>query len=150
MSTTVLSAAEFIGAIPDYYFQAIGSGTGTIAAWEANLRLIQDGRFGNHKMKLFPSQNIPFTPMHDSWKADSRNIVFEDEAKAKIDALAIDAKVLSNRRPPYGVAGGLYDALKDCGGDIEIVDNLQLRKACELFFETEGNDIHPASGVYYA
>ncbi len=150
MSTTVLSAAEFIGAIPDYYFQAIGSGTGTIAAWEANLRLIQDGRFGNHKMKLFPSQNIPFTPMHDSWKADSRNIVFEDEAKAKIDALAIDAKVLSNRRPPYGVAGGLYDALKDCGGDIEIVDNLQLRKACELFFETEGNDIHPAAGVALA
>lgn len=40
MGTTVLSAATFIGEIPEYYFQAIGSGTGTIAAWEANLRLL--------------------------------------------------------------------------------------------------------------
>ncbi|MCF8229820.1 MAG: cysteate synthase, partial [Bacteroidales bacterium] len=49
MGTTVLSAAHFIGQIPDYYFQAVGSGTGAIAAWEANLRLIEDGRYGSHK-----------------------------------------------------------------------------------------------------
>ena len=47
MGTTVLSAVTTIGRIPDYYFQAIGSGTGAIAAWEANLRLLEDGRFGN-------------------------------------------------------------------------------------------------------
>ena len=33
MGTTVLSAATTIGEIPDYYFQAVGSGTGAIAAW---------------------------------------------------------------------------------------------------------------------
>ena len=33
MGTTVLSAVEVIGRIPDAYFQAIGSGTGTIAVW---------------------------------------------------------------------------------------------------------------------
>ncbi len=49
MGTTVLSATTFIGRIPDYYFQAIGSGTGAIAAWEANLRFLQDGRFGAQK-----------------------------------------------------------------------------------------------------
>ena len=38
MGTTVLSAVSTIGEIPEYYFQAIGSGTGAIAAWEANLR----------------------------------------------------------------------------------------------------------------
>ncbi len=52
MGTTTLSAADFIGEIPEYYFQAVGSGTGAVAAWEANLRLIEDGRFGNRKMKL--------------------------------------------------------------------------------------------------
>ena len=57
MGTTVLSAASFIGKIPDYYFQAVGSGTGAIAAWEANLRLLEDGRFGKAKMKLMVSQN---------------------------------------------------------------------------------------------
>ena len=38
MGTTVLSAVEAIGRIPDAYFQAVGSGTGAIAAWENNLR----------------------------------------------------------------------------------------------------------------
>ena len=58
MATTVLSATTFIGRIPDYYFQAIGSGTGAIAAWEANQRLIEDGRFGTHKMKLMVSTAV--------------------------------------------------------------------------------------------
>ena len=69
MATTVLSATTFIGRIPDYYFQAIGSGTGAIAAWEANQRLFEDGRFGTHKMKLMVSQNLPFVPMYNAWRA---------------------------------------------------------------------------------
>ncbi len=68
MGTTMLSAATTIGEIPDYYFQAVGSGTGAIAAWEANLRLIEDGRFGNKKCRLIVSQNAPFVPMYDAWR----------------------------------------------------------------------------------
>lgn len=147
MGTTVLSATEHIGRIPDSYFQAIGSGTGTIAAYEANLRLIEDGRFGNHLMKLIPSQNLPFVPMYDAWKADSRALLIADEDKAREDALKITAKVLSNRKPPYGIVGGLYDCLKATDGDIEVVTNEELDNACKLFEEIEGSDIHPAAGV---
>ena len=147
MGTTVLSAAEHIGRIPDSYFQAIGSGTGTIAAYEANLRLMEDGRFGNHLMKLIPSQNLPFVPMYDAWKADSRALLIADEDKAREDALKITAKVLSNRKPPYGIIGGLYDCLKATDGDIEVVTNEELDNACKLFEEIEGSDIHPAAGV---
>ena len=147
MGTTVLSAAEHIGRIPDSYFQAIGSGTGTIAAYEANLRLIEDGRFGNHLMKLIPSQNLPFVPMYDAWKADSRALLITDEDKAREDALKITAKVLSNRKPPYGIVGGLYDCLKATNGDIEVVTNEELDSACKLFEDIEGSDIHPAAGV---
>lgn len=147
MSTTVLSAVEAIGQIPDSYFQAIGSGTGTIAAWEANLRFIGDGRFGNKLMKLIPSQNIPFTPMYDAWKADSRALLQYDEEDAVKRALEIKAKVLSNRRPPYSLAGGLYDALKATGGDIEVVTNEELEQGCSLFERVEGCDINPAAGV---
>ncbi|GAB1475055.1 cysteate synthase [Bacteroidota bacterium] len=150
MGTTVLSAATFIGKTPDYYFQAIGSGTGTIAAWEANLRLIEDGRFGSGKMVLLPSQNSPFTPMYDSWKAGRREIIFKDENEARENALKIEAKVLSNRRPPYSVPGGLYDALSDSSGDIETVTNSELKAACRLFEIEEGIDIHPAAGVALA
>ena len=147
MATTVLSAAEVIGRIPDSYFQAIGSGTGTIAAYEANLRLIEDGRFGSHLMKLIPSQNIPFTPMYDAFKADSRALLPFDEDEARVKALEITAKVLSNRKPPYSIAGGLYDVLKESNGDMEIVTNDELAAACELFERLEGIDIHPAAGV---
>lgn len=150
MGTTVLSATTFIGEIPDYYFQAIGSGTGTIAAWEANLRLIEDGSYGNKIMKLIPSQNIPFTPMHDAWKERSRDLLICDHEKAREDALKIDAKVLSNRKPPYSIPGGLFDALSFCDGDIEIATNAQLAECCSLFEELEGIDIHPAAGVAVA
>jgi len=150
MGTTTLSATTFIGRIPDYYFQAIGSGTGAIAAWEANLRLIEDGRFGNHKMKLMVSQNLPFTPIHDAWKADSRSMLPLDDDLARKQVEEIEAKVLSNRKPPYPIIGGLYDAMKDAGGDILLATNEEGRNAAKLFQELEGNDIHPAAAIAVA
>ncbi|MDA3954604.1 MAG: cysteate synthase [Bacteroidales bacterium] len=147
MGTTVLSAANEIGKIPDYYFQAVGSGTGAIAAWEANLRLIEDGRFGNNKMKLMISQNEPFIPIHDAWKADSRAMLPMDDDIARKQVEDIIAKVLSNRKPPYPIIGGLYDAMKDAGGDVLTANNDELSEAGKLFEALEGNDIHPASAV---
>ena len=150
MGTTVLSAVTTIGRIPDYYFQAVGSGTGAIAAWEANMRLIEDGRYGNNLMKLIVSQNAPFVPIFDAWRADSREMLAYDVKKARRDAELIDAKVLSNRRPPYTFAGGLYDALKATNGDVMVATNAQARRAGKLFKELEGIDIHPAPAVALA
>jgi cysteate synthase len=147
MGTTVLSAVTTIGRIPDYYFQAIGSGTGAIAAWEANLRFLADGRFGNTKMKLMVSQNSPFTPIYDAWKADSRAMLPLDDDLARRQVEEIDAKVLSNRKPPYPISGGLFDALKDSGGDVLLASNKQARDSARIFGETEGADIHPAAAV---
>lgn len=150
MGTTVLSAVTTIGRIPDYYFQAVGSGTGAIAAWEANMRLIEDGRFGSNMMHLMVSQNAPFVPMYDAWRADSRELLPYEADKARRDVSIIDAKVLSNRKPPYSLRGGLYDALKATDGDVLTATNAQVRKALRLFEETEGIDIHPAAGVALA
>ena len=150
MATTVLSAVTTIGRIPDYYFQAVGSGTGAIAAWEANMRLVEDGRYGSNIMRLMVSQNAPFLPMYDAWRADSRDMLPYDDDKARRDVEIIDAKVLSNRKPPYGIAGGLYDALKATNGDVLVATNLQAQKAAQLFAETEGVDIHPAPAIALA
>jgi cysteate synthase len=147
MGTTVLSAVHTIGTIPDYYFQAVGSGTGAIAAWEANLRLIADGRFGSKKMKLMVSQNLPFKPIYDAWKAASRPMIPLDDDTARKQVETIMAKVLSNRKPPYSIAGGLYDALVDSGGDVLVVTNREADEAAGIFEETEGIDIHPAAAV---
>ena len=150
MGTTMLSATTEIGTIPDYYFQAVGSGTGAIAAWEANLRLIADGRFGNKMMKLMVSQNHPFVPIMNAWKAHSRDMLPFDDETARREVEAIDAKVLSNRKPPYPPAGGLFDALTETHGEVLSVTNEEARIAARLFAELEGNDIHPAAAVAVA
>lgn len=147
MGTTMLSAVTEIGRIPDYYFQAVGSGTGAIAAWEANLRLIDDGRFGNHKMKLMVSQNEPFIPIHNAWKLKSRKLLTFDDEEARREVDQIDAKVLSNRRPPYSLAGGLFDALMDANGEVLTASNDAAREAAALFEKYEGIDIHPAAAI---
>ena len=150
MGTTVLSAVTTIGSIPDYYFQAIGSGTGAIAAWEANLRLIEDGRYGHNKMKLILSQNIPFVPIKEAWDASSRNMLPMDNVLARKQVEEIIAKVLSNRKPPYSLKGGLFDAMTDMGGDIIAVTNEEAESANLLFQNTEGNDLEPAAAVAVA
>lgn len=150
MGTTVLSAVTTIGEIPHYYFQAVGSGTGAIAAWEANLRLIGDGNYGNRLMKLMVSQNEPFVPMYDAFKEDSRELLIMDHPKARKQVEEIDAKVLSNRKPPYGICGGLYDALKETNGDVLVADNLAAREAAVLFEKLEGIDIESAAAVAVA
>lgn len=147
MGTTVLSAAAFARRIPDYYFQAVGSGTGAIAAWEAAMRLAGDGRFGDNTMKMVLSQNAPFVPMAEAWAAGSRELPPIDPATARRQIGEISAKVLSNRKPPYSLAGGLFDALTHTGGTIMPVTNEQAHQAAALFEATEGIDLHPAAAV---
>ena len=144
MGTTLLSAVEAIGRIPDAYFQAVGSGTGAIAAWENNLRLIEDGRFGTNKMKIFVAQNKPFTLLHDSWKAGKRDLAALDPEVGRHQAESILAKVLSNRKPPYSLAGGLYDALMDSKGDTFLASNDDIIYWILQFRNLEGYDIFPA------
>ncbi|MCF0176349.1 MAG: cysteate synthase, partial [Bacteroidales bacterium] len=147
MGTTILSAVETIGRIPDVYFQAIGSGTGAVAVYENNLRLIEDGRFGTHKMRLYTSQNDPFTIMYDSWKKGQRELVPLSPKDARHQAAVIDAKVLSNRKPPYPIAGGVYDATLDSNGDMFKVTNEELEAWKNKFEELEGYDIYSAAAV---
>jgi cysteate synthase len=144
------SAVETIDDIPDFYFQAIGSGTGAIAAHEANLRLIQNEKYGGKIMSLQLSQNIPFTPIYDAWKAQSNVIEKIDEKEAYDKINKINAKVLSNRKPPYSIAGGLYDCLKSSSGDVSAVSNEEGVEAQKLFEEMEGCDICPESGIALA
>ncbi|MEM9136598.1 MAG: cysteate synthase, partial [Cyanobacteria bacterium P01_F01_bin.42] len=150
MGLTVIDAAVTMGRIPDHYFQAVGSGTGGIAAWEANLTLLKDGRFGSHLMRLHLSQNEPFSPIVKAWQAKQRSVPWmsEDEAKQQIEQ--VNAPVLTNRKPAYSLHGGVYDALTATGGETYGVSNQDAKKAQHLFEELEGIDISPAAGVAVA
>lgn len=148
MGTALLCGTLVRGRIPDVYVQAVGSGTGAIAAWEASLRLIGDGRFGPRPPRLLLAQNLPFAPLAAAWQAGRREI---DPARDMPDAEAairsISAEVLANREPPYALPGGLYDALTACGGGVAAITNGEAEEAGRLFLEIEGIDLDPAAAV---
>ncbi len=147
MGTTLLSFAEKAGRIPDAYFQAVGSGTGAIAAWENAGRLAADGRFGENNMRIYVSQNTPFTLIYDSWKAGSRQLSDLSPEVGRRNSEVILAKVLSNRKPPYGIAGGLFDVLEKSHGDVFLASNDDIVYWLLQFRNLEGYDLLPAACV---
>ena len=150
MGTTILSCVEKMGRIPDAYFQAVGSGTGAIAAWENACRLAEDGRFGPNKMRVFVAQNAPFTLMYDAWKAGTRTLpdISPEEGRSRSERIL--ATVLSNRKPPYSIAGGLYDVLKESNGDFFIATNNDIFYWLLQFRNKEGYELLPAACVAVA
>ena len=144
MGTTLLSYVEKVGRIPDAYFQAVGSGTGAIAAWENAGRLAADGRFGENRMRVYVAQNKPFTLIHDSWKAQSRELAALDPETGRRSAEIILAKVLANRKPPYSLSGGLFDVLRASGGDTFACTNDDILYWLLQFRNLEGYDLLPA------
>ncbi len=149
MGTVMLDAAITIGRAPDHYFQAVGSGTGGIAAWEAALRLKADGRFVKGGLPaLHLAQNVPFVPMYNAWQAGRRFIdpaLDMHDAKAAIEHLYAD--VLSNRTPAYSIEGGVYDALTSTNGKMYAIATPAAKEAARLFEDLEGIDIVPAAAV---
>jgi len=150
MGSVMLAGVECAGELPRHYFQAVGSGTGAIAAWEMAQRLVADGRFGAGVPRLHLAQNAPFTIMADAWQERSRTLAPVDAALAKRRIAAMDAAVLSNRTPPYALAGGVFDALAATAGSMYRVSNGAARRAAALFAATEGSDLDPAAAVALA
>ncbi|HTL90214.1 MAG TPA: cysteate synthase [Leptolyngbya sp.] len=147
IGTTLLDAIEAIGQLPDYYFQAIGSGAGAIAVHEAAKRLVCTGQFGQKLPQLMLSQNYPFMPIYHAWRSHTRQF---PQREGKEQVKQILASVLSNQRPPYAIRGGVYDALTESQGDMLFADNLETIEAMQRFQEIEGVEIEPAAGVAFA
>jgi cysteate synthase len=150
LGTTMLSAVEAIGRLPDYYFQAVGSGAGGIGVHEAARNVIKDGRYGDRFPKLMLSQNLPFVPLYSSWTAGRRELVSIDPDDGRRQIQQIAAHVLSNRQPPYSIRGGVFDVLTESGGQMIAADNMETLPRIQLFEELEGIDIDPASAVAFA
>ena len=147
MGTVMLAGTEAINAIPDHYFQAVGSGTGAIAAWDMAWRLITDGQVGQHLPRLHLSQAESFTIMADAWAKQSRTLPEIPEEEARAAARKAYSPVLSNRKPPYGPTGGLFDALAESLGLFYVPTDEQAKRAGELFQDLEGIDLDKAAEV---
>lgn len=150
MGTVLLAAVEAMGALPRHYVQAVGSGTGAIAAWETADRLRRDGRFGRDPLRLHLVQSEPFTPLCDAWRGRSRDLPVMPAPEARRRSAEVHAAVLANRAPPWGIGGGLFDAMSASGGTLEPVGTADARRAGMLFEECEGCDLDPAAEVALA
>ncbi len=141
MGVVMLDAVRTMGALPSHYFQAVGSGTGGISAWEASMRLLEDGRFGSNMPMLHLAQNLPCAPIYDKVNGGSYDPACPE---GMVD------EVLFNRRPPFSVPGGVADALRATGGEVLGITSRQAEEAGRLFQEAEGIDILPAAWVAVA
>lgn len=150
LGVPILHGFDTMGEIPDHYFQAVGSGTGAIAALEANRRLIKDGRFGDKTMKLNLAQNKPFTPIADAWEHGGRDYKFLSNAAYREPLGQIIAAVLSNTAPPWSANGGVYDAMSASKGATYRVGNSEILDAKAFFESLEGVDIQHPSAVAVA
>jgi cysteate synthase len=150
MGVVMLQGALDMGRIPDHYFQAVGSGTGGISAWEASMRLIGDGRYGDRLPVLNLAQNKPFTPMAKAWNAGRRDISDSDLGDAKKDVAEVYADMLTNRKPPYSMTGGVFDAMTACNGRFSEISNGEARSAEKLWLSYENAVPDPAASVAFA
>ena len=139
LATVLLSAFEEMGCLPSHYFQAVGSGTGTIAVLEG-ARRVRDAIGGGQLPRLVLCQNIPFTPIYDAWRGRLRQLSNESAESYRGAVADAFADELTNWKPPYGVRGGVYESLVESGGDVMATDNTSVQKAMDMFRWLEGID----------
>jgi len=148
LATVLLSAFEEMKQLPSYYFQAVGSGTGAIAALEAAKR-VRNAMGDMALPKLMLCQNLPFTPIFDAWRTNlhspQRSV---DDFRNAIKQVYADE--LTNWIPPYAIRGGVHDSLTESRGDVLVTSNSAAQLAANMFLELEGIDIEPAAGVAVA
>lgn len=150
LGVPILHAASTMKEIPDHYFQAVGSGTGAIAAWEASIRLSGLNDFTHKHMRLHLAQNKPFIPIAKAWKSRQRDYKFRADHTSQQQAEQVLSHVLTNPDPAYSVKGGVFDALSATHGNTYGVDNNEIINAKFIFETLEGIDIQYPSAVCVA
>lgn len=150
MGTAYLNAVvnpnQGTGVLFDHYIQAVGSGSGAIAAWEMVQNLISDGRFGQTRTCIHVAQNEPFTPVPDLWEGRGPSTGYPEE-ESRLRRIGVTAPVLVNRRPAYSIAGGLRDVLESSKGSAWRINNAELFDAAQRFRDTERIEISAAGAV---
>jgi cysteate synthase len=150
VGTTLHRANAAMGSLPDYYFQAVGSGAGPIATYEAALRIIASSPDRRALPRIVVGQNIPYTPIVDAWLSQSHLLKPYDNDEYRERTSGTCTKALSNRTPAYGMPGGLFDVLRNSNGDAVAVSNDEILSACHIYESLHDIDIEPEGGAALA
>ncbi|MFH8491128.1 cysteate synthase [Streptomyces longisporoflavus] len=143
LATVMLAAYEAIQRLPDYYVQAVGSGAGAIAAFEAALRIARTSGQATTLPRLLLCQNSRHAPLRDRW---NRHVV-DPCARAPLDVYAPE---LVNTTPPYETHGGIRDILLRSHGDVLTAGQRTADEAAAAFEELEGIDIERPAAIALA
>ncbi len=146
LATVMLAAFEEMGSLPEHYFQAVGSGAGAIAAWEASRRLQPTGC---RIPRLTLCQNAELAPIVSELTAHSAEN-WTIEAHANCNGQVPYADELTNPKPLVWIKGGVRDALADSKGNVRTATAQQVQEAKRLFADVEGVDIEPGPAVAVA
>lgn len=146
IGTLLLDAVVAMGELPDHYVQAVGGGPGPIGVADMAARLVRDGRFGDLP-RFHLVQNVEHAPVHRAWTAGRSQLSADDFPPREVETYA---DVLVNRRPAYGLVGGLHDVLRRTHGTTRVVGGDEARAAAALFEETVGLDIMEPAAVALA
>jgi cysteate synthase len=146
LGTTMLEYARSMGTLPRHYVQAVGSGAGAIATYEAGLRLRADGRFGTMLPSLHLVQNTPVTPIHDRWSRRQPEIPVDVDADmCGRTPPSVYADVLANHTPLYDAAGAVAEALRHTDGATYAVSEGEAQTAKAVFEQSAGVSINEAA-----
>ncbi|MFI9274909.1 cysteate synthase [Kitasatospora sp. NPDC052896] len=144
LAVVALTAYEAMGSLPDFYFQAVGSGAGAIATYEAAQRIARSGAAGHRIPRLFLCQNSEFAPLYASWCTE------ESSGQQSGTSVDVYAPELVNDAPPFAPSGGVRDILTASAGGVLVADQEAAVAAAAMFEALEGMDIEPAAAVAVA
>lgn len=146
LAVVLLAAFEAMGRLPEFYFQAVGSGAGAIAVFEAVGRL-RVGASDWTMPRFRVGQNQEFAPLYRAWREDQSGEPVESDGQGE---RSVYANELVNRTPPFAVGGGMRTVLRATDGQVLLADGAAARAARAMFEELEGIDIEPPAAVAVA
>ncbi len=157
MGSTFLSYYFANEGIPEHYFQAVGSASGAIAAWEIAKKLKHFGvSTHTHKQAqttlpiLHLSQNATLSPIVWAWEKKDTSIASMNERDFKQRIPSCYSSVLTNRLPPYSIAGGIYQICTESKAQVYGITWNEAKDAQALCKQEMGIDICASSAICVA
>jgi cysteate synthase len=147
LGIVMLAATDAIGAIPDYYFQAVGSAAGRPRRARSRAHRL-DRRRPLRRVTSRSScsrRTRPSRRSYDAWSVNAPVLIERSVADARRQIAQIGAQVLSNQTPPYAIAGGVREALGESSGTVFAIENGEMLDAMMLFAESRGHRHRPRS-----
>ena len=147
LGIVMLAAADAIGALPDYYFQAVGSAAGALGRPRGRAATDRRRPLRRPVPQLMLAQNAP---VHAAVRRLERRRAGAARAlvgRRPPQIAQIGARCSPTRRRPTRLPAACAKRSTEYNGTVFAIENSEMLDAMMLFAELEGIDIDPEAGV---